>query len=190
MPLPKTTLALTVVLVTLMAVAAGLTYYQQKRQPVSTEVGDEKTVTPDADSERDLSPTTQDTTSPSLQVSPTPTSLKPDDGVKGTYSTGSKGNGPAITQVTFDPLDVKKGQKLTITVTVGTTPAPADKVVGSLQMDNGLAELTFAKTSSSQAGDIWQTNYTLTDSVNYKYILTVTASAGGQNTQTIVAPRS
>ena len=152
LPLPKSTIVLSGVLAVLVLAAASLTYYQQKRQPVTTEVGQEKNPSNNAqDYSPSPDPSTKLGTSSPL---PTPIPLRPDDGVKGTYSVSSKGGGPAISQVIFDPLDVQKGQKLTIFVTVASQPAPAEKVTGSLKTDNGQTELTFTRASTSNTGDI------------------------------------
>src|SRR3990172_1384079 len=98
MNLPARTIALAAVLATLVAVAAGLIYREQNRRPVSTEVGGEVVSTDTTDDTPRLQ--SPEATAIGGQASPSPIiPLKPDDGVKGTYSVSSKGSGPAITQV-------------------------------------------------------------------------------------------
>lgn len=121
---------------------------------------------------------------------PTPIQLRPDDGVKGTYNVSQgKHAGPTVTKIVFDPLDAKKGQPLTITARI-TNATPIQKVTGTLEMDHGLQNVIFERTSGTELDSEWQTTMTLQDSVLYAYILKITATAtNGVNTVGI-APRS
>lgn len=127
--------------------------------------------------------------SPAPTPSPTPTTLIPDEGSKGNYNLSqSKRSGPTISQVSFDPLDAKQGQTLTITLKVKNNP-PAQAITGTLQTDTSTEKLTFTKTKATNV-EIWQAQLKLPATVLYKYILTVNAKSATGNSQIIVAPRS
>lgn len=120
----------------------------------------------------------------------TPIKLKPDNGTEGTYSVSqTKHVGPTVTQVIFDPLDVQNGQTLVITATLKNDVAITE-VKGTLQMDHGQQNATFSRIDGTDTNGSWQGKFKLNDTVLYKYILTITASAGNGTSTAIVAPRS
>lgn len=121
---------------------------------------------------------------------PTPIPLIPDAGTKGTYKVSqAKHEGPTITEVTFDPLDVQKGQTLKIQVKI-KTDVPAEKLAGELQTDNSQFKLSFNKVSADNQFETWQASLNLTDSVFYKYILTLSAINAQNISNITIAPRS
>lgn len=123
-------------------------------------------------------------------ATPTPIQLRPDDGVKGTYAVSQgKHDGPTVSQIVFDPLDVQKGQRLTVSVKITNTTA-VQKVTGLLETDNGTQEAVFTKNSGTDLKGEWQTTLTLEDSVLYTYILRVTATAANGTGTAGAAPRS
>lgn len=131
---------------------------------------------------------------PKVPVKPTPTPkpivLKPDDGTKGTYIVSQpNGSSPLIKQVVFDPLNVKKGEKLLITVTLDSASS-ADSMTGTFESDNTKLNLVFQKMPNSEKPDVWTVSFDLTDSVVWKYVLTVTAKGGGKSSTIVVAPKS
>jgi hypothetical protein len=127
---------------------------------------------------------------PAPPPTPTPTQLLPDDGVKGTYNVGQgKHDGPTVSQIIFNPLDVKKGQQLEITMKL-TNVSPIQEVTGSLQMDNKMQTFTFQRTSGTDLDGMWQTTITLEDGVQYDYKLAITAKAANGINEVQMAPRS
>jgi hypothetical protein len=135
--------------------------------------------------------TTTQESKPFVPITPTPTPtpipLLPGPGIYNVSQ--AKHEGATISKVTFDPLDVKKGQNLEITVEIKAESA-ITAVTGTLKTDNGQKELTFSRTSGSDTDGQWQISFKLEDSVLYNYILTVKAVAGGIPSEVIVAPRS
>lgn len=131
---------------------------------------------------------------PSSVPTPTPKPtiypLIPDNGSAGTYQVSQPAHvGPTFRQVIFNPLDVKKDQNLKITVTMETQSA-VQSLTAKFQMDSSQKDLTFKKTATSGQKETWETEFALTDSVSYKYILNLTAK-NSQGTATMtVAPRS
>lgn len=122
---------------------------------------------------------------------PSPIPLKPDSGTKGTYQIGMGAHtGPSITQAIFDPLDVQKGQQLTVTISADY-PAGISKLTATLTEDNSSQNIPVQLTSGTNTLGKWTGSITLTDSVQYKYILTITATSTDGKTSTVsVAPRS
>lgn len=121
---------------------------------------------------------------------PTPIPLKPDNGTKGTYQIGQgKHDGPSITQAIFDPLDVQKGQKLTLTVRANNTLA-ISSLSAVLKEDSSSQNINFSLTSGTNIDGIWTGQITLSDSVQYEYVLTITAVSVNGTSSVIVAPRS
>lgn len=133
---------------------------------------------------------TYEKNTPSPTPRPTPIPLIPDSGTKGTYQVSQgKHQGPTFTQVIFDPLNVQKGQILEIQVTT-KADIPAEKIIGTLQTDNFQIDLSFEKVTEDGNSETWQTSFKLTDTVFYKYILTLSAVKGLDISKVIVAPRS
>lgn len=124
-------------------------------------------------------------TTPTPSSSPTPISLPQG---KGVYSVSQgKHQGPSISQVTFDPLDVRKGQKLTITIKA-TDQTPVTSVTATLQTDSTQNELVFKQVSDTSTSD-WETSIKIDDTLWYRYILTIKATSSNGTTEVIVAPR-
>lgn len=122
--------------------------------------------------------------SPKPTPTPTPIVLPPG---KETYSV-SQGphKGPSISQVVFDPLDVHKGQQLTLSVTVGDT-TPVTDVTGLLQTDRGKQKFTLTKGDQE---DVWVGTVIPDNTLWYTYVLTITAKSSGGTSVATVAPRS
>lgn len=122
---------------------------------------------------------------------PTPAPLKPDNGLKGTYQVGmGSHDGPTVSQVIFDPLDVKKGQTLNLSVRTSFTSS-INSVTAVLTADNSTQNITFSLSSGTNLDGVWNGSVTLNDSVDYKYILTITSkSSNGKSSTVTVAPRS
>lgn len=142
---------------------------------------------------RELSPEIEASTLPSSPTpTPTPIILKPDKGREGNYniSQGSEVVGPKISKVTFDPLDPKPDEALTITISLPPDQAPTN-IVGTLQSDNQLNQLQFIKKNTSdKTYEVWSLTTDINDSLLYKYILKIDASNEAGKSKTIVAPRS
>lgn len=120
---------------------------------------------------------------------PTPTSIPlPKKKVSYRISQSDK-TGPQVSAVTFDPLDVQKGKKLTITVHE-TFSQPIDSVKATLQMDNTTKDLVFKLISGTSVNGDWQVSFILDDTVLYKYILKITSTSGNKSSVITVAPRS
>jgi hypothetical protein len=121
---------------------------------------------------------------------PTIYPLIPDAGSAGTYNV-SQGphSGPTFRRVVFDPLDVKKGQDLKITVTLESNSGVTG-LTGSLTMDNSKKDLSFTRVSDQGATEVWEATFNLTDSVDYKYILNLSGRDAGGTSTISVAPRS
>lgn len=122
------------------------------------------------------------------EVTPYPTiiPLKPDNGTRGTYTIGQiEHEGPTFKQVVFDPLDLKNNEVLTVNITFDAKSAPST-VKGKLQTDNSTLDLIFLK----DAKGIWTSKTKITDTVDYKYILSISAEKDGKTVNAMVAPRS
>ncbi len=127
---------------------------------------------------------------PSPTPKPTPIPLFPDSGTKGTYKVSQgKHSGPTITQIIFDPLVAQKDQILEIQVKI-KTDIPAEKLIGKLQTDDSQIDLSFEKITTDNQSETWRTSLKLTDTVFYKYILTLSAINGSDISKVTVAPRS
>lgn len=122
---------------------------------------------------------------------PTPIILLPDEGTKGNYAVSQSSNskGPSIQKVVFDPLDVKKGQTLTVMVLLSSAD-PIIHVGGTLTSDTKTTPVTFAQTGTTGTQHTWSASLTVEDTVLYKYILTVSASTVKGDATVTVAPRS
>lgn len=131
---------------------------------------------------------------PSSVPTPTPKPtiypLVPDNGTAGTYQVSQPAHaGPTFRQVVFNPLDAHKDQNLKITVTV-ETQSSVQSMTGNIQMDSSQKALTFKKTGSQSQKETWETEFILTDSVSYKYVLSLTAKDSQGTANMTVAPRS
>lgn len=125
--------------------------------------------------------------SPSPTLSPTPITLSVGDGE---YVTShSQAKGPTIQSVIFSPLDIHVRETIRIHVKISSKSA-ITKVAGSLQADTSTTELTFTKTGGKNTYEIWSTELTLSDTVNYTYILHIAGYDANGETTITVAPRS
>ncbi len=134
---------------------------------------------------------TQPITSPTPTNSPTPTptpiALKPG---KGGYNIShAKSDGPLITKVLFDPLDVKINMPLSLSVEV-VSASPVTVVVGTLQSDSKTTNLVFTKAKTKGETETWITEVTPSDTLWYTYIVSVTAENATGKTTIRVSPRS
>ncbi len=131
------------------------------------------------------------TPSPIPTPTPTPIRLYPDKGTQGIYNVSQAKNhpGPTITKVIFDPLDVQKGQTLTVFVDIKNL-TPIASVSAELAMDNGTVSFPLSRTSGTDTAGQWKGSVRMTDTVWYNYILTIHATGANGEGQVIVAPRS
>ena len=127
----------------------------------------------------------------SIPASPTPTpSPIPLPPGKGVYHVSQgQHQGPTISRVNFDPLDVRSGQKLTIIVKV-TDKNPVTSVTAVLQLDQTQKDLVFKLISGDALSGDWQTSIKIDDTLWYRYILTITGVSAGGTNKAIIAPRS
>lgn len=130
------------------------------------------------------------TPTPTLIPTPTPTPIRLPPG-KGTYnvSQGRQHAGPTFTKISFDPLDVQKGETLTITVSVQNT-VPIQSVQALLKTDHGQKNVQFARIDGTDLSGVWQAQIAMDDSVLYTYILQITATGANGVSSDAVAPRS
>lgn len=130
-------------------------------------------------------------TSLSLTAPPRKPTPIPLSSGQGDYSIShAKSNGPSISRVIFNPLDIKKNQDLHLSVTL-SSGANIKTVIGLLTTDNQTIPLTFTiKNNVTNQPQIWETTVKLPDSVSNKYILSVTGQDTNGKTTIFVAPRS
>lgn len=125
-------------------------------------------------------------TTNSFTPTPTPTPIRLIAG-KETYRVSQSAHkGPEISQVVFDPLDVHKGEKLTVYATVSDS-STVTEVTATIQTDGGQQGFTFTKTNEK---DVWTGTVVPGDTLWYTYILTITAKSSGGTISATVAPRS
>jgi hypothetical protein len=120
---------------------------------------------------------------------PTPTPIQLHTGI-GNYSV-SHGitNGPIMSEVVFNPLDVRKGEEFIVSVQLRSN-SPIKSVHGILQSDAAKTELNFTKTGETAGLQTWSTQIKNEDTLWYTYIVSITSvNETGQTTVT-VAPRS
>lgn len=128
-------------------------------------------------------------TIPTRIPTPTPTPIFLQEG-KGTYTISHpRGSGPTITQVTFDPLNAQKDSMLTISTSIKSAK-PISSVHGKITTDTKAIDLVFTKIDVQNEIETWATQFPLTDTVWYSYIVTITASDTNGDTTITVAPRS
>ena len=113
--------------------------------------------------------------------SPTPSYLPPG---KQTYtiSQNNTATGPHIATLTLDPLDAHKNQQQQITV---SSENPLTSVSIKIDMDNSVHTMPLLKQNGS-----WTATWTLSDSVNTRYIYVITATDNTGTSKIIVTPRS
>jgi len=125
-----------------------------------------------------------------LPLKPTPTPISLHSGVGHYTVSHPKSNGPSISTVTFNPLDVQKGQVLTVSVTMQSSSA-VRSVTGYLETDTMKIPLTFANaTPGVLGGQTWSVSLTVPDTLWYTYIMTLQATNSTGSTPLAVAPRS
>lgn len=138
-------------------------------------------------------PGTKTTSVPTMKPTPTPLpdKLLSDKDGTGTYNvSSSQTTGPKVTKIVFNPLDAKKGQPLTITVTV-INEVPVQKVTGTLITDTSKEYPTFTFVSRTDKTEIWKTTFSpLPTSVDYMYSLTITAESSNGSGTGGASPRS
>ncbi len=139
--------------------------------------------------DRSGGPTSQSTTMP-LGPTPTPTPTRLNPG-KETYSIGqwSGAKGPGIPTLTLDPLDPKLNQQQHLSVHVNYDQ-PVTAVSIEVQSDNKTKTLPLVLTGGSDTNGDWSIDWTVDDTVLYKYILNVSATGNGVTNTVTVAPRS
>lgn len=158
---------------TLLFIVSGTYLYMRRTKPTVT------------DGNKTAIPTTKPT------PTPTPAKLLPDKEGKGTYNVStSQAAGPRVTRVVFNPLEAKKGQPLTITVTV-VNDVPVQKVTSVFVTDNSKEYPVFTFVSRTDTTEVWQTTFTqLPESVDYMYSLTVKAESTNGSGTGGASPRS
>ncbi len=119
-------------------------------------------------------------------TSPTPIPLK--SGAE-TYTVSQSSRiGPDISTVFMDPLDVLKGQTLTVIAEISDT-SNITSVTGSLEMDTSKIDIVFTKESGDLKKGSWVAKIDLTDSVFYVYKLTIKATSANGTNSIKVTPR-
>jgi hypothetical protein len=118
---------------------------------------------------------------------PTPTWLKPG---KDTYAISQAPGiaGPKVSTLTLDELDPKKNDKQTITAHV-VSDQPVTAVSIEYISDNKTRTLPLTMTGGIATNADWQAVWTVDDTVLYKYILNISATANGITNKVQVAPR-
>lgn len=123
---------------------------------------------------------------PSLSViTPTPSPSFLPSGTQTYHISHANQGGPAIASLTLSPLDAALGTTQTIDVVL-TSQSLIDEVAVRVLTDSSEKTLTL-----SRRGDTtWSTQWTLPDTVLYRYIFVLTAGNTKGNTRVIVAPRT
>lgn len=120
---------------------------------------------------------------------PTPTPIILQSGDVTYNISHGRTNGPTIMNMTFHPLDVKESQPLTLSMQMRSTSV-VSSVTGTLQGDKTTIPLNFTKITEKDGIQTWSTQLTVTDTIWYSYVVTVTATNETGNTTVTVAPRS
>ncbi len=129
------------------------------------------------------------TSTPTPRPTPTPTPIQLPPG-KGTYNVSqSTPTGPKISKVSFDPLDVHKGETLTVTIAAQDT-VPVQSIQAVLTTDNGgQKNLQFSRIDGTVLAGDWQTTVPMDDTVWYTYTLQITASSSSGLNSFAITPR-
>lgn len=134
-----------------------------------------------------MSPTRKTASIPSVPT-PTPTPIKLHKG-KGAYAISQNNyKGPAISMVTLDPLDVRKGQTLSIMVKFDSS-TPVQSANAIIETDGSPVTIPLQQKSVSGTTYEWDGSTTLADSLWYRYVVTVTAKSSNGENKITVAPR-
>lgn len=130
------------------------------------------------------------TSTPVPTSMPKPIPLYPDKGTQGIYNVSQAKNhpGPTISKVIFEPLDVQKGQTLTVFVTMNN-PTPIASVSAQLTMDNGSVSFPLSHNSGTDTAGEWKGSVRVSETVWHTYKLTIRASGENGEGQVTVAPR-
>jgi hypothetical protein len=129
------------------------------------------------------------TSTPTPIPTPTPTPIQLPPG-KGTYTVSqSTPTGPRISKVSFDPLDVHKGETLTVTIATRDT-VPVQSIKAVLTTDNGGQKtLQFTRIDGTDLAGDWQATVPMDDTVWYTYTLQIMASSSSGLNSFAVTPR-
>ena len=130
-----------------------------------------------------------DSNLPTVSPTPSPTPIILAPGIGDYTVSHPKGIGPRITNVSFNPLDIKKGDTIMISTNL-FSDSNISSLVGILETDHQKTELNFTKTATNGVQQTWSTQLTVSDSLWYTYILTITARNPQGKTTVQVAPRS
>lgn len=122
--------------------------------------------------------TTEETPAPT----PTPTPTKLIHG-KDTYSvSGGGGNGPLVSEITFDPLDPEVGAKQTISVKLSGISAVTSAQV-NVRTDTKTTTVQLTRINGTELGGTWEGTWTIPETYLYNYIPTIVAkSSTGETT--------
>jgi hypothetical protein len=100
-------------------------------------------------------------------IPPVPYPLDPGKQIYG-ISRGQGSKGPDVKEATFDPLDIKKGEKQTISIAIGKSKK-VQSVTISLKTDNKSQIHNLSLQKTNEIDEIWSGSWTLDDTNNYKY---------------------
>jgi hypothetical protein len=107
---------------------------------------------------------------------PTPTPTKLIHG-KDTYSvSGGGGNGPLISEVTFDPLDPEVGSIQKILVKLSGATAVASAHV-NIHTDTKTTTVVLKRINGTDYGGTWEGTWTIPETYLYNYIPTIVATS-------------
>lgn len=125
---------------------------------------------------------------PEIVPSATPTPIPLHSGSAKYNISQSKHSGPTFTTVVFDPVDVKKGGTLNLSINV-KNPSDITSVKGIINMDSSSKIIDFSLKEGTAKDGLWVAKIILEDSVNYIYTLSLTASASNGKSTISVSPR-
>lgn len=120
-------------------------------------------------------------------LTPTPILLKRGDETY-TISQGEH-EGPIISKARFNPLDVKQGETLEITVEASDV-APVVSMKALLKSDSASQSFALKKIDEQGTKSIWQGTIIPESTLWYTYILTITATSDRGTSTATIAPRS
>lgn len=129
--------------------------------------------------ERGITPTTPEDVEPEEEPRGTPKPIK--QGTETYNISQAQSARPKITQATFNPHDPDQGQTQEISIRV-LDSAPVNSVSVSIESDNNSRNINLTLSEGNNQDGVWTGSWEVDDSVDYTYIVTVTASgAGGQS---------
>ena len=115
-----------------------------------------------------------------LATAPTPVLILPSG--KQTYNvSGGTANVSRVTQLTVDPLDVKKGGTQTISMKV-TSKEPVESFTITLNSDNGSKDFPLKLVSGDASQGVWEGTYTVSDSTAkvYNFVFNIITNSGNK----------